>query len=97
MATDVAARGIDVEALNFVVNYSLPENPEIYTHRIGRTGRAGRTGTAISFVSRGDTRKLMFIERTIKAKIERAMLPDTQDIIEGKKKRLSENIAKKLE
>jgi len=52
VATDVAARGIDVEDLNYVVNYSLPENPEIYTHRIGRTGRAGKSGTAISFVSR---------------------------------------------
>ena len=97
MATDVAARGIDVEALNYVVNYSLPENPEIYTHRIGRTGRAGRTGTAISFVSRGDTRKLMFIERTIKTKIERAKLPDTADIIAGKKKRLLENVTNKIE
>ncbi len=97
VATDVAARGIDVEDLNFVVNYSLPENPEIYTHRIGRTGRAWKTGTAISFVSRGDTRKLMFIERTIKAKIEKAKLPDTQDIIAGKKKRLTENIATTLE
>ena len=97
VATDVAARWIDVEDLNFVVNYSLPENPEIYTHRIGRTWRAWRTGTAISFVARGDTRKLMFIERTIKAKIEKAKLPDTKDIIAGKKKRLIENITKTLE
>ena len=68
VATDVAARWIDIENLTHVVNYSLPENPEVYTHRIWRTARAGKSWIAISFVSRNDVRKMFFIERVIRAK-----------------------------
>ena len=91
VATDVAARGIDVNSLTHVVNYSLPDNAETYTHRIGRTGRAGNKGEAISFVSRRDSRMLMFIERLIKQKIEVEKLPDVSHVIEFKKKRLIAN------
>ncbi len=91
VATDVAARGIDVNSLTHVVNYSLPDSAETYTHRIGRTGRAGNKGEAISFVSRRDSRMLMFIERLIKQKIEVAKLPEVAQVIEFKKKRLVTN------
>lgn len=91
VATDVAARGIDVNNLTHVVNYALPDNAETYTHRIGRTGRAGNKGEAISFVSRRDSRMLIYIERLIKQKLEIGKLPDVTQVIEFKKKRLITN------
>ena len=63
IATDVAGRGIHVEGITHVVNYDLPEDAEDYVHRIGRTGRAGATGTAISFVSEDDAFNLPAIEQ----------------------------------
>ncbi len=74
VATDVAARGIDVEALEFVFNYELPQQPEIYVHRIGRTGRAGRQGLAISLATANEARKLEAIEEFTGKKLERATL-----------------------
>lgn len=91
VATDVAARGIDVNNLTHVVNYTLPDNPETYTHRIGRTGRAGNKWEAISFVSRKDSRMLSWIETAIKSKIKVEKLPEVSDVIEFKKKRLVDN------
>jgi len=91
VATDVAARWIDVNNLTHVVNYSLPDNPETYTHRIGRTGRAGNKWEAISFVSRKDSRMLSWIEAAIKSKIKVEKLPEVSDVIEFKKKRLIDN------
>jgi len=70
VATDVAARGIDIEALPFVVNYDLPHNPEDYVHRIGRTGRAGALGEAISLVSEAETRYLRDIEKLLGITLE---------------------------
>jgi len=96
VATDVAARWIDVNDLTHVVNYDLPDNPETYTHRIGRTGRAGKSGVAISFISRRDSRGLVYIERMIKQKIEVCKLPQADDIVKAKKTRLIENITKIL-
>ena len=75
VATDVAARGIDIEALPFVVNYDLPHNAEDYVHRIGRTGRAGAKGEAISLVSESETRYLKDIEKLIGNPIEAVMVP----------------------
>jgi ATP-dependent RNA helicase DbpA len=74
VATDVAARGIDVEALDAVFNFELPQQPEIYVHRIGRTGRAGREGIAVSLASPRETPKVAEIERFTGAAIERATL-----------------------
>ncbi len=90
VATDVAARWIDVADLTHVVNYSLPDNPETYTHRIWRTGRAGKEGIAISFVSRSDRRKLFYIENIIKRKIDQHQLPAVDELIEIKKQRALE-------
>jgi len=75
VATDVAARGIDIEALPFVVNYDLPHNAEDYVHRIGRTGRAGALGEAISLVSESETRYLKDIEKLIGSPLEAVIVP----------------------
>ncbi len=96
VATDVAARWIDVNNLTHVVNYDLPDNPETYTHRIGRTGRAGNTWVAISFVSRRDSRTMVHIERIIKQKVEIHKLPWAKEIIDSKKQRLLEDVVKNI-
>jgi superfamily II DNA/RNA helicase len=71
VATEVAARGIDIEGLDFVVNYNLPFLPEDYVHRVGRTGRAGKSGTAISFVSREEEKAVNRIQKVIGGEIKR--------------------------
>jgi ATP-dependent RNA helicase RhlE len=76
VATDIAARGLDIEQLPFVINYELPYAAEDYIHRIGRTGRAGTPGEAISFVCADDRRMLDDIERELKRKLERLPLPE---------------------
>lgn len=92
VATDVAARGIDVSNLTHVINYSLPQDPESYVHRIGRTGRAGKEGTAITFITPEEYRKLLYIMKVAKTKIKKAALPKVADIIETKKARVVEDI-----
>jgi ATP-independent RNA helicase DbpA len=77
VATDVAARGLDIEDLDLVVNFELPYQPEIYIHRIGRTGRAGKAGTAVSLVGPRDRAKVKAIEAAIGAPLERQPLPPT--------------------
>ena len=69
IATDVAARGIDVDDVDMVFNYDIPQDEEYYVHRIGRTGRAGRSGMALSFISGKEVYKLKDIERYFKTKI----------------------------
>ena len=86
VATDVAARGIDLENLTHVVNLGLPASAETYVHRIGRTGRAGRTGTAISVIEPREHRRLRFLESIAKAKIEVRTVPTLTD---ARAKRLS--------
>ncbi|QQR84015.1 DEAD/DEAH box helicase [Candidatus Peregrinibacteria bacterium] len=75
VATDIAARGIDVEAIEVVVNYDVPEHAEDYVHRIGRTGRAGKEGHAITFIMPSEGDKLYKIERLINAKLPKSDLP----------------------
>jgi ATP-dependent RNA helicase RhlE len=75
VATDIASRGIDVNQLPCVVNFDLPYLPEDYVHRIGRTGRAGISGSAISLFSEDESKQLQSIERLICGKFERVMLP----------------------
>lgn len=93
VATDVAARGIDVQNLTHVINFSLPQSPESYVHRVGRTGRAGKEGTAITFISPAEFRKLAFIQKITQTTIRRQELPDVNTVIKLKK----ESIAGALE
>lgn len=76
VATDIAARGIDIDQLPYVVNFDLPNIPEDYVHRIGRTGRAGSTGIAVSLVSADEVSYLMAIEKLIKRKLDRIEIDD---------------------
>jgi ATP-dependent RNA helicase DeaD len=80
IATDVAARGLDIEHLSHVVNYDVPASPEVYLHRIGRTGRAGRGGTAITLAEPREHRLLRAIEHFTKARIEVATVPTVADL-----------------
>lgn len=75
VATDVAARGLDISALPYVINYDLPHNAEDYVHRIGRTGRAGASGEAISLMSEDEVRYLKDIEKLIGRTIEQVLVP----------------------
>lgn len=96
-ATDVAARGIDVTNLTHVINYSLPQDPESYVHRIGRTGRAGREGTAITFISPAENRQFMYMQRQVKADIRKETLPTGHDIVEMKKLKIKDELAEIVE
>lgn len=97
VATDVAARGLDVERISHVVNYDVPHDTESYVHRIGRTGRAGRTGDAILFVAPREKRMLASIERATRQKIDIMELPSTEIIndkrIDKFKQRITDALA----
>ena len=82
VATDVAARGIDVDDITHVVNYQLPDEIETYNHRSGRTGRAGKTGTSIVIVTKSELRKISSIERIIQQKFEEKTIPSGIEICE---------------
>lgn len=96
VATDVAARGLDIERMSHVVNYDIPYDTESYVHRIGRTGRAGRKGEAILFVSPREKRMLTAIERATRQTIARMQLPSSEDIADRRvmafKQQLTETI-----
>ena len=82
VATDVAARGIDVDDITHVINYQLPDEIETYTHRSGRTGRAGKTGVSMVIVAKSELRKINAIERIIKKKFEKKDIPSGMEICE---------------
>ncbi|WP_418636544.1 DEAD/DEAH box helicase [Winogradskyella sp.] len=82
VATDVAARGIDVDDITHVINYQLPDEIETYTHRSGRTGRAGKTGVSMVIVSKSEVRKIKSIERIIKKDFDKKEIPSGSDIVE---------------
>ncbi len=92
VATDVAARGLDVENVSHVINYDIPLDPEIYVHRIGRTGRAGRAGCAITLVTPRERRLLQFIQRTTGAAIQRMHLPTIADVIARRRESFKETL-----
>ncbi|CAB9541182.1 DEAD-box ATP-dependent RNA helicase DeaD (CshA) (EC 3.6.4.13) [uncultured Gammaproteobacteria bacterium] len=92
IATDVAARGLDVERISHVINYDIPQDAESYVHRIGRTGRAGRSGKAILFVSHRERRMLSTIERITRQKIEPIELPSAKIINAKRIETFKENI-----
>ncbi len=80
IATDVAARGIDVQGITHVINYELPDDPEVYTHRSGRTGRAGNSGVCISLVTQREVYRLRQIERLINNKFHKLDIPSGKDV-----------------
>ena len=93
VATDVAARGIDVENVEAVLNYDVPLDPEYYVHRIGRTGRAGKKGVSITFISgRREVYRLNDIERYSKSKIHQGTIPTQQEVLAKKQLRFMENL-----
>jgi len=97
VATDVAARGLDIDDISHVFNFDLPTDPEAYVHRIGRTGRAGKDGIAISLVTPGERRRLSQIERYTRQKVSQAELPTEKDIHARREKLLIEKMAIWLE
>ena len=97
IATDVAARGLDIDQVTHVINYDIPWDVESYIHRIGRTGRAGRSGEAITFVSPRERYQLRLIEKAINAPIKPARVPTAADVAARRRDQFKDNIRKKLE
>ena len=97
IATDVAARGIDIDGIDAVINYDIPNEQEIYVHRIGRTGRAGASGMAISLATTRQNRTVLELEAYVKTKFERREVPSAKDIKLKNQKNLFEKIMKDLD
>jgi ATP-dependent RNA helicase DeaD len=97
VATDVAARGLDISGVTHVYNFDIPQDPESYVHRIGRTGRAGRTGEAISFVTPREMPHLRLIEQVTKSRMKRIVPPTNQEAARGKQQVTAERILKAIE
>jgi len=96
VATDVAARGLDVDHISHVINYDIPLDPEIYIHRIGRTGRAGRTGLAISLVTNREARLWQIIQRTTGKPIQKNKLPTLGDVVNRRRERFKDTLRETL-
>ncbi len=92
VATDVAARGLDIQDLTHVINYTIPQDPEIYIHRVGRTGRAGKNGTAITFITPSEARKFAYIRKASRSDIRREEIPKAEEIIGRKKERIQNEV-----
>jgi ATP-dependent RNA helicase DeaD len=97
VATDVAARGLDISGVTHVYNFDIPQDPESYVHRIGRTGRAGKTGIAMLFVTPREFGQLKNIERTTNRKIDRMTPPTLDEALEGQQRLIAEKLASVLE
>jgi ATP-dependent RNA helicase DeaD len=97
IATDVAARGLDVERISHVLNYDIPHDPESYVHRIGRTGRAGRSGTALLFVTPRERHLLKSIERVTRQKLIESELPSVDDVNAQRVEKFRDSITTALE
>ncbi len=97
VATDVAARGLDIEHVEAVFNYDLPYDPEDYIHRIGRTGRAGRSGRAITFVFGRDIYRLQAIERFIRQPLKRTQIPSQEEVQGHRTDRIFNEVRERLE
>ncbi len=94
VATDVAARGIDVNDLTHVINYNLPDDPEVYTHRSGRTGRAGQKGTSIAIIHRREMNRIRSIERMLKKEFIPTLVPTGREICENQLFHLVDKVQK---
>jgi len=97
IATDVAARGLDIDTVTHVINFDIPFDVEQYIHRVGRTGRAGRTGDAITLVQGRELRQLHLLEKMIGAQIKRVRLPTAADIAERRRDQFKESLRAALE
>ncbi len=97
IATDVAARGIDIDNITHVINFDIPQDPESYVHRIGRTGRAGNTGVAMTFITPREFRQLKLIERIVHTKIQRRQLPTAANVIERQREQIISKMQTVLE
>ncbi|ENQ3079955.1 DEAD/DEAH box helicase [Bacillus cereus] len=97
VATDVAARGLDISGVTHVYNFDIPQDPESYVHRIGRTGRAGKTGLAMLFVTPRETGQLKNIERTTKRKMDRMNPPTLDEALEGQQRLIAEKLQSTIE
>ena len=96
VATDIAARGLDVDHLTHVINYDLPDQVESYIHRIGRTGRAGKTGTAITLIQSFERRKLYLIERKVRQRLEVNQIPTRSQIEARRLEKLQDTLREAL-
>ncbi|MBV7295082.1 DEAD/DEAH box helicase [Corynebacterium sp. TAE3-ERU12] len=96
VATDVAARGLDVDRISHVVNFDIPHDTESYVHRIGRTGRAGRSGEALLFVTPRENRLLRAIERATKSRLEEINLPTVDEVNDSRKQKFADAITEAL-
>jgi ATP-dependent RNA helicase DeaD len=92
VATDVAARGLDISGVTHVYNFDIPQDPESYVHRVGRTGRAGKTGLAITFVTPREIEHLRFIEKVANRKMERKPVPTMAEAMEGQQRAVVEKL-----
>jgi ATP-dependent RNA helicase DeaD len=97
VATDVAARGIDIERLTHVVNWSLPHDPESYVHRVGRTGRAGNAGTALTLVTPEEYRKLFLFKKAAGGGLKRAKVPAVGEVLSARSERIRAKVLSRAE
>lgn len=97
IATDVAARGLDIDNITHVINFDIPQDPESYVHRIGRTGRAGNTGTAMTFITPREFRQLKLIEKMVNTRIQRRQLPTAANVIERQRDQIISKMQTVLE
>jgi ATP-dependent RNA helicase DeaD len=97
VATDVAARGLDIENVTHVINYEIPQDPEAYVHRIGRTGRAGKSGEAITLIHPREYRQLRQIERAVRTRIDRREIPSLADLAERQREQAQKDLREAVE
>ena len=97
VATDVAARGLDISGVTHVYNFDIPQDPESYVHRVGRTGRAGKHGVAITFVTPRERGQLQAVEHTTKKRMEKMKTPTLTEALEGQQKAVTEKILNAIE
>ncbi|MGI5084206.1 DEAD/DEAH box helicase [Treponema putidum] len=97
VATDVAARGIDIEGISHVVNYAIPYDGPTYTHRIGRTGRAGAAGVAVSFVRPNEVKRIEYLRKHARGELKEGKIPSIEQVIEIKRTRILKETAAQIE
>ena len=97
VATDVAARGLDISGVTHVYNFDIPQDPESYVHRIGRTGRAGKSGMALTFITPREKSYLSVLERTTRSKMERMTAPTLDEALEGQQRAVVDKIVATIE